>query len=88
MKRNVLIEFVEERLAKVGVPKHCIGIAKVPSCVRVEVVVRGKVKQVDLRTGMTRGEVASTMERLEREWLEREVHGQVDIEDRELVAAK
>ena len=83
MHRDDVIKIVKERLGAMGVPEHVTGVAKVPSQVKISILVGGQMVEVALRSGITRFELDEKLNALESKWIMRE---QRDLE--EAIAAK
>ena len=81
MRSSEVLAKVEAKLAELGVPKHLMQAARVPSKVRVTLLLRGTAWSLDLRRGITASELESKLAHLAAVWERAHPSAQIDIED-------
>lgn len=82
MKRSDIVEALQSKLDKLGVPPHVKGIQKIPSRVELAVLINGRSHTFMCRSGITRMELDAVLRNLETAWLNQVPGGrQIDIEE-------
>jgi hypothetical protein len=81
MRSSDVLERAKAKLAELGVPKHIHSVRKVPSKVRVCLLLRGSAWTLDLRKGITSTELEHKLSHLAAVWEHAQPTEQVDLED-------
>jgi len=81
MRSSEVTERVRTKLAELGVPAHIFSVRKVPSRVRVCLLLRKTAWTLDLRKGITAIELEHKLDHLAAVWNHANPKEQIDIED-------
>lgn len=65
MRREEVAAVIEEKLAKLGVPPHCVCIKRVPARVELSFVAGGTPMAKQFRSGITRPELDLALKDIE-----------------------